>query len=1219
MDVPVDPFFIWFLSEVVGPQLADLAVGQLKRGWESRLAANAIAAGGVSVSKRRLQRWLASDDVWHHLVRSQPDDAASLVESLEATIRRDRRQRGSSDVDLRDNAEALLNSILAQFLYELAPSLAVSVAHYREMWQLRDLGRGQAEIRRMLEDTGRFADVLAALPKPTASALRHGYGASNVSAARLAAYLTEASRLPRDLVAELWAEPPEWLTGGSHWLLLAVAEFASAHEVPSTARAIFEEMAERAAPDRPRWLARAALAAANAGDLPGANALIERAQELGERSHAFVEFCAALISEDPDTVLGAVSEELLESEVDRAMALLARAQAEDSAGRLDDALRTVDDLLAESAHVTAALLMEARFLAKRAMEGGGDSRFADLTKSKERGLAARDERRKWRGPSAEAAALAAEVAFSLGNVDEVLRIGLPRPDGEASDSEASSAALAGVTALAAIASGRRDIAQNLADLVEPGSQQSLIRGWLLEADGDEEGASREYRSAYELATDPVDRRRILVALARMGEWPLPDWDQLAASDPEQADELAALSEAARGLTDDAIRRLRRHAHSSRLSALLLSETYQEIGDVEAAVEVLREARNRFDDPTLLARAAVLLYPVDSVSAGDLAKQALAELPAESVDRGLMHRLQIQIGADDGDWHATETHARALIAAGDNEPTTRWALVMALYNQGRFEESWDVLNRAVALRAEDETQARLWIDLHRRFDRAPATVLRILDIAEGYQDSEQLVAEALMGIYTMGDAVELSEEAVSRLHAATFDFTDRFPESTIFNLIRADTVVGLVEQMRAHLSPGSEQFRTLVEQVWNGQLPYGFLSSFTGRPYVEALVRRAAGCLPAHDEASMVDETDAATAALDTRVVTDACALNVLSYVPAIWPDIRAAFMAVVVPRATILDAVAGREALSLRSTMTLGWDPATDSPHVFEITYEEASALFERAAWIAREALTLEVADGLRWQHLAEIDEERSGPWLAPVELAIQEGAPLYSDDIALRSLARSLGVRTFGTVALLKALVDAGRYLSEDIDELQIEFAQGFVVDLPLSDDAIRAIGDREEWRPGSLSFMTARPQFWKHPTEGLNRFLSLYRRAKDANPGTAPSWVYAASSGVGRAMSPTSSAGAVGELLAAVTVTTGLWDPDTFKNNLEAARAGLASSHEGDPLPRACAVLCQSLANTLGHAQGSQALLSLVAALDRDDRLMVLHTILRGCEAEAAPSPAD
>ncbi len=491
MDVPPDAFYIWLLAEVAGPHLAGVALDQLKPGWKRRLARNAITASGVSVPRRRIRRWLSSDDVWNHIVRAQPDDAARLVESLETVLRRDRRQRRSSDVDLRQNAEALLSSILAHFLSELDPSHAVNVAHYREMWELRDLGRGQAAIRQMLEDASRFDDVLAALPKPTARALRGAHEASAVVAARLAVYLTETSREPRDLIEELWAETPDWLGGGSHWLLLAAAEFASAHQVPSIACAIFEEMADEAAPDRSRWLARAALAAANAGDAAEATALIDRAQDLGEQPNAFARFCAAMIDDDPDAVLGAVSEGLLKSEQDRAMALLARAQAEDLLSRSDDALRTLDDLLADQPEVTSALVMQARFLARRAMEGGGDSRFADLARSKELSLSARDERRKWRGPSAEAAGLAAEVAFNLGNVDEVLRIGLPRPDGEALDSEASTPALAGVTALAAVASGRRDIAQNLADRVEPGPQECLIRGWLLEADGDGEGARRE--------------------------------------------------------------------------------------------------------------------------------------------------------------------------------------------------------------------------------------------------------------------------------------------------------------------------------------------------------------------------------------------------------------------------------------------------------------------------------------------------------------------------------------------------------------------------------------------------------------------------------------------------------------------------------------------------------------------------------------------------------
>ncbi len=1208
----LDPFVLWLLVDVVGPRLADATIDQLKPRWERRLARQGIAASRVKVSKRRVRKWLSSSGIWQRIVRGRSEDLADLVDSLETALRRDHRQRRLPDTERHRNAEVLLSAILAQFLSELDPSTAVNIAHYREMWELNDLGRGQTQIRQMLEESARFDEALDALPKPTASALRSAFAISPVPAARLATYLTDPSRSPYQLIVELWSEPPEWLLDGPHWLLLSVAEFAAAHEVLAVGRQAFEKLAALGAPDRPRWKARAALMAANAGDEPAAQALLDRARELSDERHEFVEFCAALISEDPERVLTSVTDELLTSEEDRAMALLALAQAQDLTGHLDEAIQTFDELLTERPDLTSGLVIQGRLLTKRATIEGGDSRFADLSKAKDRCLAARDERRRWRGDSATPTAMAAEIALNLGSIDEALRIGLPRPDGEALDAEASSPVVASVVALAAVASRRHDIARRLVDTVPPGSHRSLIRGWLLEAEGDQEGARREYRDAYEAVADPADRHRVLVALALIGEWPLPDWEELVESDPQRADELAALSESARGLYEDAIRRLRRHVPSSRQSAILLAETYQGSGDIEAAVDVFEEARARFDDPSLLARAAVLLHRVDAARAAALATRALAELPSESVDRSMMHRLLVKLRADQGDWKQTEAHARALLAGGDNEPTTRWVLVMALYNQGRFEEAWGALNRTIALQPEDETQARLWIDLNRRFDPTEDTVLRILDIAEAYRDSEQLVAEALMSIYTMGDAVGLSDEAVSRLHAATFDFTDRFPESSIFSLVRADTIEALVEQVRQRLAPGSDQYRELVEQVWHGQLPYGFLSTFTGRPYLEALVRRVAGCLPAHDENHAPSEEEVATQALGSQVVVDTSALNILSCIPTVWADIRTSFKSLLAPRATVSDAVAGREALSLRTTMSLGWDAARDAPQVSEITDDEARELFERAAWITQELFTLKIVDGLRWQHLATMDEDRFGPWLAPLELALQREVPLYSDDVALRALARSLGVRAFNTIALLRALSRTGALTSADVEGLQVELALGFVVDLPLPDSALTMIADREAWRPGPASFITARPYFWRNPAEALNRLIKLYQRAKEASPGTAPAWVYAGSSGLARVITAEKAADAVGELLAILTATTGLWDPSTFKENTEAARAGLATHHQGDPLPRACVVLCQSLVRELGNAEASQALLSLVAALDRDDRLVALRTILQGCNPE-------
>ncbi|MDP3984492.1 MAG: hypothetical protein Q8Q52_05740, partial [Acidimicrobiia bacterium] len=387
MPVP-EAFYLWLISEVVGPQLADRAVGQLRSGWERRLAREAIAVSGVKVSRRRIEKWLKSEDVWNRLVRLQPADIAAMHRSLSAVVALSRGYRGASSQKVGESTQQMLDAVVGQFLALLEPSRALNVAHYREMWELKKLGRDVAEMRTILEDQTQRSDYLAVPPAPTARALERAAEVQPVPAAHLAAYLTQGTRSPAAIVHELWSEPPPWLTDGSHWLLLALAEFAASHGVNSTAAEIFEAMAEGGAPDRPRWLARAALSASGTGDQDRANRLAERARAFGGDSHSFVDFAAALISDDAESVMAAVTDELLEEKQDAAMALLAKARAEDLLGRRDDAIATLEGLTAERPDFTSALLTQARFLVNRAVTEGSDSRYADVTRAKDLSLAA---------------------------------------------------------------------------------------------------------------------------------------------------------------------------------------------------------------------------------------------------------------------------------------------------------------------------------------------------------------------------------------------------------------------------------------------------------------------------------------------------------------------------------------------------------------------------------------------------------------------------------------------------------------------------------------------------------------------------------------------------------------------------------------------------------------------------------------------------------------
>lgn len=260
MAVP-EAFYIWLISEVAGPEISTRVVEKLKPGWQRRLANASIELSGVHVSRRRLRNWLIRTDVWDRLVRSNPSDVADLVESLNGVVASDRRQRKRPPSEVAEATQRLLDVLVAQFLSELDPSLAQNVAHHREMWQFQRLDAGRREIRAILEDRGRFDAHVEQLPSPVAQALHEAYEDSPVSAARLAAYLSDGTTDPGDLIEHLWSERPPWLLEGSHLILVAVAEFASAHAYPETASDMFETLANQTSPDRRRWLARAGLAA----------------------------------------------------------------------------------------------------------------------------------------------------------------------------------------------------------------------------------------------------------------------------------------------------------------------------------------------------------------------------------------------------------------------------------------------------------------------------------------------------------------------------------------------------------------------------------------------------------------------------------------------------------------------------------------------------------------------------------------------------------------------------------------------------------------------------------------------------------------------------------------------------------------------------------------------------------------------------------------------
>ena len=118
----------------------------------------------------------------------------------------------------------------------------------------------------------------------------------------------------------------------------------------------------------------------------------------------------------------------------------------------------------------------------------------------------------------------------------------------------------------------------------------------------------------------------------------------------------------------------------------------------------------------------------------------------------------------------------------------------------------------------------------------------------------------------------------------------------------------------------------------------------------------------------------------------------------------------------------------------------------------------------------------------------------------------MLSDDLALRGLARSLGIPTFGSIAMLDALVVAGHLDAAARDAALLQFRRHRVVDLPFDAAQLRALAEADQWRPGPAYFALTRPATWQDRRQVLGCYRAGQQQVTATDPAHLPDWLYAA-----------------------------------------------------------------------------------------------------------------
>ncbi|MFC4859297.1 PIN domain-containing protein [Actinophytocola glycyrrhizae] len=1204
----IDALVAWLAGSVVAPDAFARTVNGIRgAGAEYRRLTKNVRETTGKLPRYAYRRWFFRDSTWGGLVTSPEESYDELVECLKVELGRPFHllSRRPSLAERHRHAEQIVDATIRALIPSLEPSRAVAVAEHRVRTDVAGVADEIKEVKNVLSTGRDLPRLLEQVPPPAREPIKRLSEHDAGLAAKLLQIVT-GNEHPSTAVTALAADPPDWLERAPMDAWLTLAEIANAHGVWNVASMLWEKMADFGV-ERARHFARAALAAVSCDDDARARRLVEKAQRVGGDAET-VGIVAAALDNDAERI---VSSSRDADQVDIAVLVLA-AEALVSTRGLSSAIAAYRRAIERYPQFAGLRLRLALHLQQASHLPASGSMPATLREARSAALAARDLWRRWRGLSGDAVAVACGIAATRDHWDEVLTLGRPVPDGEATPEEAATPGVQRAVIEAALASGQPEIAAETLDRVsDPCVQRTLRAQHLLAVGGSTVDAAQLLHEAWSLASNDADRLVVWSALAALGEQ-LPDRERLETRNDVEAALVLAQADHAAGDTNAAVARLRAWRNKSWHVIGPLVGLYLSSDSIDAAVDTLIGAAARFDDPTFLAQAAHVSANRGRLGqAEELAVRALTAISDEPRTRLMLHDVLIAASQSRGAWREMEARVRASIDEHGETVHLRWLLVGSLFNQRRFDEAWASLQTHPALEADTEPRARVWIHLHTRFRSDPALADELLSVIDQFGDSPDFTAAAIGYFYTSRIHKTASEDSQARWRTRIARFIEEHPAHPgFFSISIPDDPEGMIAALRPYLEPGSQQFEELQRQVANAEIPYGMLSVLSGKPYATALMHRAAGCLPIHpaDDQLAAREASDARGAMHGSIVIDTSALTVLYYVASLWPKILGSFQRIVIPAPAHADIVQAAEGFRLPSDGNLGWDTQAGLPSIAEANVEHQEALRNHSEWMAAAGSDLDVVDWPRLSHLPRLEDlaedDRFLPWLTALDYAVTHGHPLFTDDLVLRALARAEGIATFGTVGILRALAESGAIEATDLDAKLDTLRHEYCVDLPLDADALVRVAQLDQWEPRAAAFAFSRPTAWRPGEHTFRVWRHLGNHVAANGPEHLSAWLYAGITGAAHGKQPQQVTTIAATMLFSTTLSSDA-PAARFPELLKAARNAAKELAGNDLLPRTITLMLEAFTPQGGPEFSARAALWLTAELDEQDRSIVREAV--------------
>lgn len=1167
-----------------------------KRTFARRVAVQAAKEGrqgGIDVSARAIAGWLRREDTRKLLETGRADLFQPAVNNL--ALRLGGPEHASA-------AASLLPIVLRQAQLALDVNEAIVNSESRVSARFDTVDESMRAVLERHSAGDRLAENLRKLHP------LHATPAAQISdtwpvIAEIVQLLAEAPA-PAVILDEWARTEPRILIDAPASAYAWLGDVAADYEAGDAAVQFYGEAIQRGAGPRDYFLARSSLAIA-LSDPTRSRELITSAG----RSEPLSDALARIHSGDLAGALVAMDGWQPSAARDAAVCVVLHARVLIELGRENEAVHELTSAADAEPSAAGVAIAAAVYLARRARFGVAASPYGDLDKACQLALRARNARRLWRGDSAAAVVVAMGAIATFGDPARAIHLATPAPEGDATPEEAADEAVLHERAVLVAMSAPMDVASAAAQGITEQHYAALIAGLVALRKDDVTGGTRLLLDAYEAAADDGDRIRAARLLAVQTD-EVPDMSDLETRQPEAVKEIHQLHAALRP-GPDRMSRLRAHQHENPQIAISLAEAYESAGqDVEAA-DTLEHAGLAFALPGLTVQAARKRLKLDDAeSAIKLCESAIAmggqRWPGEFSARVCL----FEIFWGQGRFHDALQQARALVALDSADRDAAWALVRTHVQLGDLGAAWEALGvfgEPIAPRTAAE--ARLWVLLVMRSPRATALISRALEVIREWSDHPELNG-AFVGSLTMflpKEGLDAADQEAVRAVLADL-LADEQAGDTGLVSIAVEEGEDPLKNLIPILKDRHERVADLGGQVARGELPVGMLT-LVSSTMTEVLLQRYAGKVYGYSDHGAAQRANAVDAALDGRCVVDLTAIATLSLLDeSTASELLSRFSELLSTYEQFGDALNAQIASKVHASGAMAWDPETQRARFTQIDEADAASLEHRADRVVEllRRTRRHAHKGLdRLQEFQELqDAPGVGAWIGPADMAAALDLPLWCDDVILSQVVSSLGVRTFGTVDLIRRLRGQGSLTGDLVDVTEAVLVHNYYVDLGFRREVQTHAAELANWTFAGAAYSMSRPAAWLDPDAAMSFIKTALSHATD--PQAIEGWIAASATGLTASLDMDRASANLRILLVQLLVLPSI-RLDHVPFVLKGVRAPIADSPGlEDPLESTLRVLHSALVEKHGPQAAQVLLLGLLGQASQADRDAAARVIL-------------